>query len=163
MKKIILILIMMMLGLLIACGKQPGELRNVSNIATSEIFNQKETKYYVYFHRLDCPDCDESAPYVINYSQIIKEYEGRLPFYHMDVYRIDSEDDMYDLGYDEYIYSEGVTVIEWSKLIEGILPEERIKIEIKRINDTKREINIDGKGFIFEKLVSELNNENTFN
>jgi tRNA threonylcarbamoyladenosine biosynthesis protein TsaE len=70
---------------------------------------------------------------------------------------------MYDLGYDEYIYSEGVTVIEWSKLIEGILPEERIKIEIKRINDTKREINIDGKGFIFEKLVSELNNENTFN
>jgi tRNA threonylcarbamoyladenosine biosynthesis protein TsaE len=94
---------------------------------------------------------------------IIKEYEGRLPFYHMDVYRIDSEDDMYDLGYDEYIYSEGVTVIEWSKLIEGILPEERIKIEIKRINDTKREINIDGKGFIFEKLVSELNNENTFN
>ena len=48
MKKIILILIMMMLGLLIACGKQPGELRNVSNIATSEIFNQKETKYYVY-------------------------------------------------------------------------------------------------------------------
>jgi len=94
---------------------------------------------------------------------IIKEYEGRLPFYHMDVYRIDSEDDMYDLGYDEYIYSEGVTVIEWSKLIEGILPEERIKIEIKRINDTKREINIDGKGFIFEKLVSELSNENTFN
>ncbi|HPV84659.1 MAG TPA: tRNA (adenosine(37)-N6)-threonylcarbamoyltransferase complex ATPase subunit type 1 TsaE [Sedimentibacter sp.] len=94
---------------------------------------------------------------------IIKEYEGRLPFYHMDVYRIDSEDDMYDLGYDEYIYSEGVTVIEWSKLIEGILPEERINIEIKRINDTKREINIDGKGFIFEKLVSELNNENTFN
>jgi tRNA threonylcarbamoyladenosine biosynthesis protein TsaE len=81
----------------------------------------------------------------------------------MDVYRIDSEDDMYDLGYDEYIYSEGVTVIEWSKLIEGILPDERIKIEIKRINDTKREINIDGKGFIFEKLVSELNNENTFN
>jgi tRNA threonylcarbamoyladenosine biosynthesis protein TsaE len=94
---------------------------------------------------------------------IIKEYEGRLPFYHMDVYRIDSEDDMYDLGYDEYIYSEGVTVIEWSKLIEGILPDERIKIEIKRINDTKREINIDGKGFIFEKLVSELSNENTFN
>ncbi|HOT21451.1 MAG TPA: tRNA (adenosine(37)-N6)-threonylcarbamoyltransferase complex ATPase subunit type 1 TsaE [Sedimentibacter sp.] len=94
---------------------------------------------------------------------IIKEYEGRLPFYHMDVYRIDSEDDMYDLGYDEYIYSEGVTVIEWSKLIEGILPEERINIEIKRINDTKREINIDGKGFIFEKLVSELSNENTFN
>ena len=93
---------------------------------------------------------------------IIKNMKGGF-LYPMDVYRIDSEDDMYDLGYDEYIYSEGVTVIEWSKLIEGILPEERINIEIKRINDTKREINIDGKGFIFEKLVSELSNENTFN
>ncbi len=40
---------------------------------------------------------------------IIKEYEGKLPFYHMDVYRLDSTDDMYDLGYEEYIYSEGVT------------------------------------------------------
>lgn len=88
---------------------------------------------------------------------IIKEYEGRLPFYHMDVYRIGSEDDMYDLGYDEYIYSEGVTVIEWANLIEGILPEERINIEIERIDDTKREISIEGKGLSFEKLVSELN------
>ena len=74
-----------------------------------------------------------------------------------DVYRIGSEDDMYDLGYDEYIYSEGVTVIEWANLIEGILPEERIHIEIKRIDDTKREISIEGKGLSFEKLVSELN------
>jgi tRNA threonylcarbamoyladenosine biosynthesis protein TsaE len=94
---------------------------------------------------------------------IIKEYAGKLPFYHMDVYRIDSEDDMYDLGYDEYIYSEGVTVIEWADLIKGILPEERVNIEIKRIDDTKREINIEGKGLIFEKLVSELSNENTIN
>ncbi|MDD4440079.1 MAG: tRNA (adenosine(37)-N6)-threonylcarbamoyltransferase complex ATPase subunit type 1 TsaE [Tissierellia bacterium] len=94
---------------------------------------------------------------------VIKEYEGRLPFYHMDVYRIDSEDDMYDLGCDEYIYSEGVTVIEWADQIKGILPEERINIEIKRIDDEKREINIEGKGLIFEKLVSELTYENTVN
>ena len=83
---------------------------------------------------------------------IIKEYNGKLPFYHMDVYRIGSEEDMYDLGWDEYIYSEGVTVIEWSDLIEGILPEERINIEIKRIDDDKREINIKGKGTVYEKL-----------
>jgi tRNA threonylcarbamoyladenosine biosynthesis protein TsaE len=69
---------------------------------------------------------------------------------------------MYDLGYDEYIYSEGVTVIEWADLIKGILPEERIDIRIKRIDDDKREISIEGKGLIFEKLARELNNENTF-
>jgi len=93
---------------------------------------------------------------------IIKEYQGRLPFYHMDVYRIDSEDDMYDLGYDEYIYSEGVTIIEWSHKIEGILPEDRINIEIQRLNDQSRLMIIDGKGSTYEKLTQELKKyENT--
>ncbi len=89
---------------------------------------------------------------------IIKEYEGKLPFYHMDVYRIESEDDMYDLGYDEYIYSEGVSIIEWSHKIEGILPEERINIEITRLGDTSRLINIEGKGKIYEKITRRLKN-----
>ncbi len=95
---------------------------------------------------------------------IIKEYEGRLPFYHMDVYRLESEDDMYDLGYEEYIYSEGVTIIEWSKKIEGILPAERINIEIKRIDDNSRILYINGKGKTYDKLVKGLkNHENTCN
>lgn len=94
---------------------------------------------------------------------IIKEYEGKLPFYHMDVYRIGSEDDMYELGFDEYIYSEGVTIIEWADLIRGILPQERINIKIIRIDDRKREISIEGEGPAYEKLLKELKNENTFN
>ncbi|KAF5062947.1 tRNA (adenosine(37)-N6)-threonylcarbamoyltransferase complex ATPase subunit type 1 TsaE [Sedimentibacter sp. B4] len=95
---------------------------------------------------------------------IIKEYEGRLPFYHMDVYRIESEDDMYDLGYDEYIYSEGVTVIEWSENIRTILPDERIDIKIDRIDDNKRIMTIEGKGVVYEKITEELKNyENTCN
>lgn len=59
---------------------------------------------------------------------IIKEYQGRLPLYHMDVYRVG--DEMEDLGYDEYFYGEGVTVIEWASMIESILPPERLAIEI---------------------------------
>lgn len=95
---------------------------------------------------------------------IIKEYDGRLPFYHMDVYRIDSEDDMYDLGYDEYIYSEGVTIIEWSHKINGILPDERINIEIQRLDDTSRIMTIDGKGKVHDRLSEELKNyESTCN
>lgn len=95
---------------------------------------------------------------------IIKEYEGRLPFYHMDVYRIDSEDDMYDLGYDEYIYSEGVTIIEWSHKIKGILPDERISIEIQRIDDSGRIMIIGGRGSAYDKLAEELKKyENTCN
>ncbi len=94
---------------------------------------------------------------------IIKEYEGKLPFYHMDVYRIGSEDDMYELGFDEYIYSEGVTIIEWADLIRAILPQERVNIKIIRIDDRKREISIEGEGPVYEKLLKELKNENTFN
>lgn len=95
---------------------------------------------------------------------IIKEYEGNLPFYHMDVYRIESEDDMYELGYDEYIYSEGVTIIEWSKKIEGILPKNRININIQRLDDSRRALFINGEGLVYEKIAEELKTyENTCN
>lgn len=96
---------------------------------------------------------------------IIKEYEGLLPFYHMDVYRIDSDDDMYDLGYEEYIYSEGVCIIEWSQKISNMLPVDRINIYIQRTDDEKMRIfTIDGQGRSYEKIIEELKNyENTCN
>lgn len=96
---------------------------------------------------------------------IIKEYEGKLPFYHMDVYRIDSEDDMYDLGYEEYIYSEGITIIEWSQKIINMLPENRINIDIQRVNDDNlRVLSITGKGHSYDKIIEELKKyENTCN
>lgn len=87
---------------------------------------------------------------------IIKEYEGKLPFYHMDVYRIESEDDMYDLGYEEYIYSQGVTIIEWSNNIVNMLPENRINIYIQRGHGDTRILEITGKGNAYEKLTEEL-------
>lgn len=96
---------------------------------------------------------------------IIKEYQGKLPFYHMDVYRIDSEDDMYDLGYEEYIYSEGITIIEWSNKIINMLPENRINIYIQSGNDDYlRLLSVNGKGHTYDKIIEELKNyENTCN
>ncbi len=63
---------------------------------------------------------------------IVNEYEGRLPLYHFDVYRIADSDEMYEVGFDEYVYGEGVSVIEWPQLIADILPERRFDIEIKK-------------------------------
>lgn len=63
---------------------------------------------------------------------IVNEYEGRLPLYHFDVYRIADSDEMYEVGFDEYVYGEGVSVIEWPQLIEDILPDKRYDIEIKK-------------------------------
>lgn len=63
---------------------------------------------------------------------IIQEYkEGRLPLYHFDVYRIMDEEEMYELGYEEYFFGNGVCVVEWADQIEGLLPEDVIRIHIE--------------------------------
>jgi tRNA threonylcarbamoyladenosine biosynthesis protein TsaE len=66
---------------------------------------------------------------------IVNEYEGDLPLYHFDVYRIADSDEMYEIGYDEYVYGDGVSVIEWPQLIEDILPENRYDITISKDYD----------------------------
>ena len=64
---------------------------------------------------------------------IVQVYEdGRLPFYHFDVYRIGDVEEMEEIGYEDYFYGEGVTLIEWSNLIEEILPKQRTEIVIEK-------------------------------
>lgn len=64
---------------------------------------------------------------------IVQEYEGgRLPFYHFDVYRIGDVEEMDEIGFDDYVSGEGVSLIEWSNLIEEILPEKRAEICIEK-------------------------------
>jgi tRNA threonylcarbamoyladenosine biosynthesis protein TsaE len=63
---------------------------------------------------------------------IVKEYDsGRLPLYHFDVYRIGDVDEMYELGYEEYFYGKGVSIVEWADLIEDIMPEDTLTINIE--------------------------------
>lgn len=64
---------------------------------------------------------------------IIQEYtDGRIPLYHFDVYRIEDPDEMYEVGYEEYFYGDGVCVIEWAELIKELLPKECIMIKITK-------------------------------
>ena len=64
---------------------------------------------------------------------IVQVYdEGRLPFYHFDVYRIGDISEMDEIGYEDYVYGEGVSLIEWANLIEEILPENRTSIIIEK-------------------------------
>ena len=58
--------------------------------------------------------------------------EGRIPFYHFDVYRISDPDEMYAIGFEEYFYGDGVCLVEWSELIEELLPEGCIRIIIEK-------------------------------
>lgn len=64
---------------------------------------------------------------------IVQEYEsGRLPFYHFDVYRIGAPEEMDEIGFEDYVYGEGVTMIEWANLIQEILPEHYTQITIEK-------------------------------
>lgn len=81
---------------------------------------------------------------------IVNCYEGAaFPIYHFDVYRIEDSDEMYEIGYEEYINGDGITLIEWSEKISDILPLERYEITIKKNydkHDDFREINIERIG-----------------
>lgn len=64
---------------------------------------------------------------------IVQVYEeGRLPFYHFDVYRIGDIEEMEEIGYDDYFFGNGVCLIEWAELIADILPEEHVSIKIEK-------------------------------
>ena len=78
---------------------------------------------------------------------IVQEYHsGRLPLYHFDVYRIGDLEEMDEVGFDDYVYGDGVSLIEWAELIEEILPEKRTRILIEK--DVE-------KGFDYRKITVE--------
>ena len=78
---------------------------------------------------------------------IVQVYEeGRLPFYHFDVYRIGDIEEMDELGYEDYVMGEGVSLIEWANLIEEILPEKRTEIIIEKDLE---------QGFEFRRITIE--------
>lgn len=75
---------------------------------------------------------------------IINEYlGGTLDLYHFDMYRVSGWDDLYSTGYFEYMESGGVLAVEWSENIESALPDDAIRVTIKQLDETKREIIID--------------------
>lgn len=73
---------------------------------------------------------------------IIKEYEGRLPLYHFDLYRLDGHSGFDDMNYEEYFYGDGVTVIEWADKIRDILPKKYWEVKLSVIDENKRMMEI---------------------
>ncbi|MFD1708530.1 tRNA (adenosine(37)-N6)-threonylcarbamoyltransferase complex ATPase subunit type 1 TsaE [Siminovitchia sediminis] len=88
---------------------------------------------------------------------IIKEYKGRLPLYHMDVYRL--EDSFEDLGFDEYFYGNGVTVVEWAQFIEDQLPADHLSIHLHYEDGNRRRIVFYPAGKRYKALCEEFFHE----
>lgn len=82
---------------------------------------------------------------------IVQTYdEGKMPFYHFDVYRIGDVEEMDEIGFDEYIFGEGVCLIEWANLIEEILPENYSTVRIEKVLE---------KGFDYRVITVEAGGE----
>lgn len=81
---------------------------------------------------------------------IIKEYNGELPLFHMDVYRLDGETD--GVGIEDYFSKDGVVIIEWASMIKDILPDEYLDIKFKLLDENKRTIIITPHGKKYEEI-----------
>ncbi len=87
---------------------------------------------------------------------LIKEYRNTLPLYHFDVYRLKKPEELYDIGYEEYFYGEGVTVIEWGEKVSSFLPDVYLRIELKRLlEENARELRITYRGERWKDVVEK--------
>lgn len=76
---------------------------------------------------------------------IVNEYEGgRLPLFHFDMYRLGSADDLFDIGWEDYLSRGGVCAVEWSENVAEALPEDTIRVRIDRLGDRERRITVEG-------------------
>lgn len=88
----------------------------------------------------------------------VNEYPGRLPLYHIDLYRISSPEELFDLGWEEYVWGEGVAAVEWAERAGGLLPEKRIDIVITITGADERRFDITFIGDhkpIYAALISQ--------
>ncbi|MGL4986710.1 MAG: tRNA (adenosine(37)-N6)-threonylcarbamoyltransferase complex ATPase subunit type 1 TsaE [Treponemataceae bacterium] len=78
---------------------------------------------------------------------IISEYEGLIPLYHIDVYRLENEDDFIELGGEDFLFGDGVCLIEWSEKIKNLLPKKTITINFSIKKDNSRRITVENLSF----------------
>ena len=87
---------------------------------------------------------------------LINEYEGRLPVYHFDLYRLTDSSELYELGYDDYLEGEGISIVEWADAVPDALPGEYLSIKIDIVSDDERCFTVTAAGKRYETLVAEL-------
>jgi len=87
---------------------------------------------------------------------LIKEYSGRLPLYHIDFYRLDQEQEIADLGLEDYLYGKGVCVVEWADKGLSLMPSERLLINLRYVSENERAVRFEPKGRRYTKVMAAL-------
>ncbi|MCY7135473.1 tRNA (adenosine(37)-N6)-threonylcarbamoyltransferase complex ATPase subunit type 1 TsaE [Streptococcus sp. SG1] len=139
---------------LIAIGQKIGRLLQARDvlILSGDLGAGKTTLTKGIAQGLDIRQMIKSPTYTI-----VREYEGRLPLYHLDVYRIGEDPDSIDL--DDFLYGDGVTVIEWGELLEDSLPRDYLKIQLVKEEDGRR-ILFEAVGQASKDLLQKIESEN---
>jgi len=88
---------------------------------------------------------------------VINQYQGRLPFYHIDLYRLDRMEEVIELGLEDYLFGRGVCVVEWAEKGLEVLPKEHLLVEMGFLSDTRRNITFKPSGERYVEMLSELN------
>jgi tRNA threonylcarbamoyladenosine biosynthesis protein TsaE len=87
---------------------------------------------------------------------LMREVKGRLPLYHIDLYRLDQIAEISDLGLDDYLYGHGLCVIEWAEKGISVLPAEHLLIKIQFLSDTERSFELIANGKNYETMLNKL-------
>jgi tRNA threonylcarbamoyladenosine biosynthesis protein TsaE len=87
---------------------------------------------------------------------LVNEYRGRLTLFHIDLYRVDQVGEALDLGLEDYLYSDGVCIIEWAERITSILPLDHLWINFYHLDDTRRRITMRAEGSYHRQLLKEF-------
>lgn len=87
---------------------------------------------------------------------LMRKYEGRLPLYHFDLYRIKSTQELCNIGYEEFLYSDGVAVIEWAERMAGLLPQGHLGVEFSFLKEDQRQIKISADNKYYQDLIKKL-------
>ena len=92
---------------------------------------------------------------------LVRELYGRLPLYHMDLYRLDHIEEITDLGLDDYLYGDGVCVVEWAEKGLNVLPIEHLLIKIDYLSDTERSFHLKPSGQRYREIAAQLEHNAT--
>jgi len=87
---------------------------------------------------------------------LVRELYGRLPLYHVDLYRLDRIEEILELGLDEYLYGSGVCVVEWAEKGLAMLPAEHLLIQISYLSDTERSFQLKPSGQRYREILEQL-------
>jgi len=87
---------------------------------------------------------------------LLHEYKGRIPLYHIDLYRLGSEGEIESLGLPEYFYGDGLTVIEWPERLGSLMPEERLHIDLVISGESSRTADLTAHSEYWQKKVADI-------